>query len=115
MIAGRLTMRAAVERDGASGTDAWGNRTAAAFASIGAPVACFIWSVTAKGVADGAKVAEVEQLRGLFALSADVRADDEISAVTDRRGAVLVPGRLRVMGPVQRKHTHLEAALERVA
>ena len=115
MIAGRLTMRAAVERDTGTGTDAWGNRNAGSFASTGDPVACFIWSTKADGLADGGKVAEIEQLRGLFALGADLRPGDEIAAVTDRQGAVVLPGRLRVKGPVQRKHTHQEAALERIA
>lgn len=115
VIAGRLTMRAAIERNTASASDGWGGPVAAVFASTGAPVACFVWSVSAEGVKDGGKVAEVEQFRALFALGADVRANDEIAAVTDRRGAAVLPGRLRVMGPVQRKHTHLEAGLERIA
>lgn len=107
-------MRAAVERDQAVGTDSWGNRPAPAFASIGDPLPCFIWSTKAEDVTDGAKVAEVEELRGLFALGAGLMAGDEIAAVTNRAGAVLIPGRLKVMGPVQFKHTHLEANLRRI-
>lgn len=115
MIAGRLTMRAAVERDQATATDSWGGPVAPVFASIGEPLACFIWSISADDIEDGGKVAQVETYRGLFALSADLRPGDEIAAVTDRSGAAVLPGRLRVMGPVQRKHTHLEAQMRRIA
>lgn len=115
MIAGRLTMRAAIERNGATGTDGWSNPVAPVFASIGAPVPCFVWSETASEIADGDKLARLEDLRVLFGLRADVRGGDEISAVTDRQGTVIIPGRLKILGPVQRKHTHLETALERIA
>lgn len=114
MIAGRLTMRAAIERNGASGVDAWGNPVAPVFASTGAALACFVWSVAASQVVDGEKTAEIENLRALFALGADVQPGDEIASVKDRSGAMIVPGRLRVEPPVQRKHTHLEAQLRRI-
>lgn len=112
MIAGRLTMRALVERNGATGTDSWSGPAEPAFASIGEPMPCFVWSNTARPLRDGQKTAEIEMLRGLFPLDADLRATDEISAITDRAGTVIIPGRLRVEGPVQRKHTHLEANLK---
>jgi hypothetical protein len=114
MIAGRLTMRAAIERNGASGSDAWGNPMSPSFASTGAALACFAWSVSASQVVDGEKTAEIESFRALFALGADVRPGDEIASITDRRGTVIIPGRLRVEPPVQRKHTHLEAQLRRI-
>ena len=114
MIAGRLTMRAAIERDQAAGKDAWGNPVAPAFAAVGEPAACFVWSNSAKDIRDGKKVAGVEELRGMFALGTDILPDDEITSVCDRRGAVLIAGRLKVQGPVQFKHTHLEAALRRI-
>lgn len=113
MIAGRLTMRAAIERNTATGTDAWNNPVAETFAPL-ATIPCFAWSQTAREIRDGDKLARAEDLRAMFALGADVRGDDEISAITDRRGTVLIPGRLRIEGPVQRKHTHLEAALQRI-
>lgn len=56
----------------------------------------------------------VEDMRALFALDADVRENDEIASVADRRGVEIIAGRLKVEGPAQRKHTHLEAALKRV-
>lgn len=113
MIAGRLTMRAAIERSTAPGRDAWNNPVAEAFAPL-ATLACFIWSNTAREIKDGDKLARVEDLRGMFALDADVRAEDEISAITDRQANTIIAGRLRIEGPPQRKHTHLECNLKRI-
>jgi hypothetical protein len=115
MIAGRLTMRALVERNQATATDTWGQPVKPAFASTGDPVPCFVWSNSSQELVDGAKSAQIEQLRALFGLGADVQADDEIASITDRAGTEIIPGRLQIMGPVQRKHTHLEADLRRVA
>ena len=64
---------------------------------------------------DGDKTAMIEDIRGLLALGTDITEADEITAVTDARGVVLIPGRLRVEGPIQHKHTHVEAALKRIA
>lgn len=114
MISGRLTMRATVERNQASGTDGWGNPVAPVFQPLGV-VRCFIWSKASREIVDGDKTAMIEDIRGLFALGTDITEADEISAVTDARGAVLIPGRLRVEGPIQHKHTHIEAALKRIA
>lgn len=114
MIAGRLTMRAQVERDQASGQDGWGQANAPVFVAIGVPLPCFIWSVKSTEIEDGRKTAQIGDFRGLFALGADINERDELASVTDRRGAVLIAGRLRVEGPVERKHTHLEANLQRI-
>ncbi|WPJ68012.1 head-to-tail stopper [Sinorhizobium phage StopSmel] len=113
MIAGRLTMRALVERNHAMGKDGWGNPVAPSFQPL-STLKCFVWSNTSREVVDGDKTAMVEDMRAFFALSADIREYDEISAVTDAKGATIIAGRLRVEGPVQRKHTHLEAALKRI-
>lgn len=113
MIAGRLTMRAAIERNQATGKDSWGNPVPADFAAV-ATLPCFAWSNSSREAIDGNKTAMIEDMRALFALGADVNEDDEIAAITDQRGTVIIPGRLRVEGPVQFKHTHVEAALKRI-
>ncbi|MED5546198.1 MAG: hypothetical protein VYD90_13190 [Pseudomonadota bacterium] len=114
MIAGRLTMRAVVERKTATGKDAWGAPIGGVFTPVGEPVACFIWSKQSRELVDGAKTALIEDVRGLFALGADLQAGDEIASVTDRKGTVLIAGRLKVEGPPQFKHNHIEAALQRI-
>jgi hypothetical protein len=113
MISGRLTMRALVERNQAAGEDGWGNPVAPDFQPI-ATLPCFVWSNASREVVDGDKTAMVEDMRALFALGADIREDDEISSVTDRKGAEIIAGRLRVEGPVQFKHNHQELALRRI-
>lgn len=115
MISGRLTMRAAIARNTATASDSWGGPVAPSYASIGAAVPCFVWSTSASQSIDGSKTAEVEQFRALFALGADVRPGDVITSVTDRQGEEIIPGRLLVEPPVQRKHTHLEATMRRIA
>jgi hypothetical protein len=116
VIAGRLTMRAHVERNVAAGTDAWGQPVAPNYQPHGNPLPCFVWSPGAREIHDGDKNAQLTELRGLFALGADLNENDEIAQVTDRVGKVLwFGGRLKVEGPVQFKHTHLEAALRRIS
>jgi hypothetical protein len=56
----------------------------------------------------------IEDLRVMVSRTADLAEGDEITAVSDRNGNVLIPGRLKVEGPVQFKHTHREAALQRI-
>lgn len=113
MIAGRLTMRAAIERNQATGKDSWDNPLPPDFQPL-ATLPCFAWSNSSREAIDGNKTAMIEDARAMFALGADVNEDDEISAITDRRGNVTIPGRLKIEGPVQFKHTHLEAALKRI-
>lgn len=114
MIGGRLTMRAAIERNQATATDAWGNPVEPDFQSIGDPIKCFVWSNSARKLVDGAKTALIEDMRAMFALGADVKAGDEITSITNRMGVEIVPGRLKLEGPVQYKHNHLEVALQRI-
>lgn len=106
-------MRAHVERAAPSDRDAWNAPVKAPFTAL-AIVPCFIWSTSAQQIVDGEKTAQVEDVRGLFGLRVDLSEGDEIAQVTDRRGAVLIAGRLRIEGPIQRKHSHLEASLRRI-
>lgn len=114
MIGGRLTMRAVLERNIAAGEDGWGQPVPPDFQPVGDPLACFVWSKTSRELVDGQKTAMVEDMRAIFALGADVRDADEIASVTNRRGEEIIPGRLKIDGPAQRKHTHIEVALKRI-
>ena len=114
MIAARFTMLALVERNQAITTDGWGQPDTPDFVSTGAALPCFIYSTGTSQIEDGQKIAPIEDLRIMCALGADLRDDDEIASVTDRRGTEIILGRLKVMGPPQRKHTHVEAVLRRI-
>lgn len=114
MIGGRFTMRALLERKPVGANDSWGQPGAADAVSTGDPLPCFVYSNATRQIEDGKTIAPIEDLRIMFALDADVRDDDEIASVTDRRGVTIIAGRLKVIGPVQFKHTHHEAALRRI-
>ena len=114
MISGRLTMRARVERGAPAGTDSWGGPTAPVFTVLHVALPCFVYSGNARELVDGAKTAMIEDLRIMVAAGADLAEGDEITAVSDRAGTVLIAGRLKVEGPVQFKHNHREAALQRI-
>ena len=107
-----MTMRAAVERNQAVGTDAYGGPVAPVFAAH-ATLPCWVWSNSRREIVDGDKTALVEDMRAMFPIGADVAEGDEIASVTDRRNVELLSGRMRVEA-IQRKHRHVEAALERV-
>lgn len=114
MIAQRLTMRAAIERDQATGTDAWGGKNKPDFVPLHAALPCFVYSKSGRELVDGAKTAIIEDLRAMFSAGAGVTEGDVITAVSDRNGNMLIPGRLKVEGPPQYKHTHIEVALQRI-
>jgi len=113
MISGRLTMRAIMLRNSATGTDPRGHPLPPVWTANGT-LRCFAWSNASREIVDGDKTAMVEDMRALFALGGDITEGDRISGITDRAGNVLIAGPLEVDGPVQRKHTHLEAALKRI-
>ena len=114
MIAQRLTHRAAIERGQATGEDAWGGKPAPNFVPLHAALPCFVYSKTGRELVDGAKTAMIEDLRAMFAAGAGVTEGDVITAVSDRQGNVIIPGRLKIEGPPQFKHTHIECALQRI-
>lgn len=114
MIGQRLTMRAMVERNVATGVDNWGHPVAPVFQPH-AVVPCFAYTPASKDVIDGDKVATMQDVRIMFAIGIDIKAADEISAITNKAGSILFAGRFRIEGPVQYKHNHVEASLRKVA
>jgi hypothetical protein len=114
MIAARLTMRALVERNVATGTNPHGGPALPDFQQLHAALPCFVYSNSSRELADGQKTAMIEDLRAMVSLSADIREGDEIAQVRDRSGTVIIAGRLKVEGPVQFKHLHRELALQRI-
>lgn len=114
MISGRLTMRAQIERQTSTGSDGWNSPNAGTFAALGDPVPCFVYSAQASQLKDGAKQAQIEVTRAMFALGTDVKPGDRLANVRNRKGAVVHAGPLEIEGPVQFKHTHLEATLRRI-
>jgi hypothetical protein len=114
MIAGRLTHRARIERDVATGTDARGGKPAPNFQVLHVALPCFAYSKSSRELVDGAKTAMIEDLRVMVAKDADLAEGDVITSVSDRSGTEIIAGRLKVEGAPQFKHTHREAALQRI-
>ena len=115
MIGRRLTMIAHVERSNVTGKDAW-NMPLPANYQPHAEVPCFAWVPKAGvDIVDGKKAVTRQDVRMMFALGIDLRANDEIAKITNRQGVVLHAGRLRVEGQIDFKHNHQEVALVRVA
>lgn len=114
MISGRLTMRAAIERNVSTGTDAW-NQPVAPDYQPHAVLPCFAYAKSASDVVDGKKNAIVQDIRIMFALGSDVLATDRVAQITDRKDVVLFAGPFRIEGEIEYRHNHREAALVRVA
>lgn len=114
MISARLVHRASVERNVATGSDDWGDDAAPDFQPLHADLKCWAYSSSSRESVDANKTALIEDLRIMVALGADLAAGDEITEIRDRQGNVIVEGRLKVEGPVQHKHNHREAALQRI-
>lgn len=110
----RLTMRAHVERNVATGKDAWNKPVAPNFQPL-AELPCFAWVPKAGAdLVDGKKVAIQQDVRMMFGLAAELLPDDRIARITNRKGDVLHRGPLRIEGEIDFKHNHREVALVRV-
>lgn len=107
-----MNMRADVERNVETGTDAYGHSLPPNFQPH-TTLSCWVWSTSRREVIDGSKTVAVEDLRAMFPLGSDVDEEDEIAVVRDGKGNVIYSSRMKI-GPPQYKHNHLEATLERV-
>lgn len=106
--------RAAIERNTQSGTDPHGNPLPPVWQAL-ATLPCFVWSKQARQAFPGDRTALVEDLRAMFPLGSALRQGDRVSSVTDRSGAEIVAGPLRIDADPQYKHNHIEVALKKVS
>ncbi len=109
--AGNMTMRAKLERNVDLGKDGYGQDEKPNFQPL-LTLPCRVWSKLRREVVDGDKTVMVEDIRGKFESGADIREKDQISAVVDRRGAVLFDGPLDIVAIVRRTR-HQAVSLER--
>lgn len=112
MIAGRLTMRAHVQRNAATGTDGWNGPAAPDWQPL-TVLPCFAWTPSSRDVVDGRKNVVAQDVRMMIAVGGDLREGDRIEKIANPAGVVLFAGPLRVEGAVEFKHNHMEAALVR--
>lgn len=74
---------------------------------------CRTWHQSGREVTDGDKVVVVQDRRMIVPLGTDVTAADRIAVVTDRLGAEVFTGPMRIESVGQRED-HLELLLEAV-
>ena len=108
-----MVMRATVERDNSSTTDAYGHPVPETWLAHIASQPCRVWSSSRREVNDNRKEVLIESIRCAMPLGADVTEADRITSIKDRRGAELWAGPLRI-DTIQHKHTHVEMDLTRV-
>ena len=98
----KMVMRAAVERDGASGTDSFGHPNAASWATSIAALACWVWTPSEREVIDGEKTATLGSHKMIVPRGTDITEDDRITAITDRRAATIIGNTMRILSVVDR-------------
>lgn len=106
-----MVHRALVERDMQEQTDAWNQTAAPDWRTHLHDLACRVWYDNGDEIQDGAKVAAVNRMRAIVPLGTDISVEDRIAAVTDRLGAELFAGPLRITA-VARRRDHLALSLE---
>lgn len=112
MSRGSMTHRAAVERNTASGTNAWNQPDVPVFTPL-ATIACRAWSKSRKEVRDDGKEILIDDIRAMFPKDADIQTGDRVT-INDRLG-VLIFDSLAVL-TVSRKGAnvrHREVIFER--
>lgn len=107
-------MRATVQRDTQTGTDAFGLPDAPTWTAHIASLPCFIWTKAEREVIDGEKTAILADHRMLCPLGTDITEDDRITVVKDRLGANIIANTMRVHTAIY-KRSHIECWLEEVA
>lgn len=107
-----MTMRAYVERNATSATDAYGHPGVPVFESL-STTPCRVWSKDRKETNDENKFALIEDIRCAMPIGTDVTELDQIASIRDRLDAIIWAGPLRI-DTIQHKHTHIEMKLKRV-
>ena len=102
--------RATVERDTGTARDPFNSRVPA-FEQVHNDLACYVQARMERTVADNDKFVAIADWLMLAPMDADLKEEDVVTKVTNRRGKVLFENRLRITGLVSLE-THQEAALE---
>jgi hypothetical protein len=105
-----MTMRTSILRD--QGTvDEFGAEAASNFQPVATGVVCCCYYESGRLQINATESNPIGQLMLLIPLGTDLQADDQIGDVTDRLGAVLFTGPLKLVGPVGHRKDHLAVLL----
>ena len=89
-------MRAAIERNTASGTDSFNQPVAPSWTANGT-IACYAWPESAKQVTAQGKLAVADVIMIAVDADADVLESDRISSIETRTGASVYSGPLEIL------------------
>jgi hypothetical protein len=110
--------RATIERDGAAGTNDWGDKPSPAWKAHLEDLACKAWYkpklATREEIADGTKTVNKGEWIVIVPLGTDVTAADRIASITDRQGNTILAGPLDIKGIGQRLD-HIVVTVEAVS
>ena len=106
-----MVHRATVQKDTATGTDAYGNPKPASWATHIASLACYYYTKTKTEIYDGDKQAVVAMQRLLVPLGTDITEKHRITAIKNRLGTSLISNPMLIRAVVKRK-THFELDLQ---
>lgn len=111
-----MTMRAEVERDNTSTTNAWNRPDVANFVLVGT-IPCRAYSKAVRDVDDDGKSAVLEDMRAIVPAGADVEEEDRL-VIKDRLGLLQFGGPVLVEGKQRRggsgsRAGHFELILRR--
>lgn len=107
-----MAHRCTIERASA-GTDAWGNPAIPGWAVHLASLPCRAWYASGREVIDGGKSAVIEDRRMIVPRDTDVKEEDRVASVVNRKGEAIFAGPMRIEA-VGRRRDHLALHLEAV-
>lgn len=106
----KMVLRATVERNTASGADAYGGDPVPAWGAH-LTLACWVYNDSKRLVVDGDKDATIEGLKIMYPLGSDITEADRITVIKDRNSVTLYSANYEINNPV-RVHTHMRAELK---
>lgn len=109
-----MTMRATVERDTKTDTDAYGGRAAPTWTTLHASLPCRVWAVSEREVQDGDRQMVVASQKMAVPKGTDITERDRIASIKDRRGNTII-GNAMLIRSVAYRGTHLELDIEEVS
>ena len=109
----RMTMRMFLERNGSNATDENG----LPIVSMGevATVPCWAWMKTINRLSEENRLATITVLQAAVPIGTDIRRDDEVAQIQDRRERVKFTGRYIVENDPALRMDHLEVTMRRAA
>ncbi len=110
---GRMTMRALVQRDNASGEDGFGMKLPRDWQTHIASQACFLYTIREDEIIDGVKHVVLGFEKLLMPLGTDITEDDRLLNIKDRLGVTLIANVMRITS-VARRHLFLELSVTEV-